>query len=63
LHRPASGVVALVAWIVGIPFVSGILVVVGGFMFLMAVYTFVREGGRAIHDRRTPADEGAGDGR
>ena len=37
-----GGVIAIVAWILGIPLVSGALVLAGGFMFVMAVYTFVR---------------------
>lgn len=48
----ASGtIVAIVAWVLGIPIVSGILVVIGGFLALLAVLTFVREGRRAIARR------------
>lgn len=39
-----GGVVAVVAWPLGIPFLSGIVAVIGGFMFVMAVYTFIHEG-------------------
>ena len=39
-----GGVIAVAAWFLGIPFLSGLLVLIGGFMFAMAVYTFVHEG-------------------
>ena len=39
-----GGVIAVVAWFLGIPLLSGVLVVVGGFMVVMAVYTFIHEG-------------------
>jgi len=39
-----GGVVAVVAWLLGIPVLSGIVAVIGGFMFVMAVYTFIHEG-------------------
>jgi len=39
-----GGVIAVVAWFLGIPLVSGLLMLVGGFMFAMAVYTFIHEG-------------------
>jgi hypothetical protein len=42
-----GGVIAVVAWFLGIPLLSGILVVVGGFMVVMAVYTFIHEGRKA----------------
>jgi hypothetical protein len=50
-----------VAWFVGAPIVSGVLVVVGGFLFVMAVYTFAHEGRRALGTRRRRAGPGAGD--
>jgi hypothetical protein len=46
-----GGVIALVAWFVGIPLLSGLLVVIGGFMFVMAVYTFIHEGRKAAKPR------------
>lgn len=39
-------VIAVVAWFLGIPLLSGLLVVVGGFLVVMAVYTFIHEGRR-----------------
>jgi hypothetical protein len=42
-----GGVIAVVAWFLGIPLLSGILVVVGGFLVVMAVYTFIHEGRKA----------------
>ncbi len=35
--------IAIVAWLVGIPLLSGVLVLVGAFMVVMSVYTFVAE--------------------
>ena len=37
-----GGVIAVVAWILGIPLISGAFVLAGGFMFAMAFYTFIR---------------------
>lgn len=37
-------VIAVVAWQLGIPLLSGIVAIVGGFMFLMAVLVFALEG-------------------
>jgi hypothetical protein len=42
-----GGVIAVVAWFLGIPLLSGILVVVGGFLVVMVVYTFIHEGRKA----------------
>ena len=39
-----GAVIAVVAWFLGIPLLSGLLMLIGGFMFAMAVYTFVHEG-------------------
>ena len=60
-------VIAIIAWIVGIPILSGIVIVVGGFMFVMAVFTFVHAGrkacGSGAHQgaphRRTREDTGS----
>jgi hypothetical protein len=41
-----GGVIAVVAWFLGVPLLSGLLVVVGGFLVVMAVYTFIRSGRR-----------------
>jgi hypothetical protein len=45
--------IAVVAWFLGIPMLSGLLVLTGGFMFVMAVYTFIHEGRKAVKTRRT----------
>jgi len=37
----AGAVIAVGAWLLGIPIVSGVVAVIGGFMFVMAVYTFI----------------------
>jgi hypothetical protein len=47
-----GGVIAVVGWLVGIPLLSGLLVLVGGFVVVMAVYTFVHEGRKAAIARR-----------
>jgi hypothetical protein len=48
MQAPVAGlvgaVIAVVAWFVGIPLLSGLLVLAGAFMFAMAGYTFVHEG-------------------
>lgn len=49
-----GAVIAVVAWIVGIPVVSWILVLIGGFLVVGAVYTFVHEGRKALKARRSP---------
>jgi len=48
-----GGAIAIAAWFLGIPVLSGVLIVVGGFMFVMAVYTFIHEGRKAANNRRT----------
>jgi hypothetical protein len=48
-----GGAIAVVAWLVGIPFLSGLLMLGGGFMFVGAVYTFAHEGRKAVRARRT----------
>lgn len=49
---------AFVAYVLGIPIVSGLLVVVGGFVAVMAVYTFLAAGRQAWRGRRVPEDTG-----
>ena len=49
-------VIAVVAWFLGIPVLSGIAIVIGGFLFVMAVYTFVHEGRKAMKARRTSSE-------
>ena len=48
-----GGVIAVAAWFVGIPLLSGLVAVIGGFMFVMAVYTFAHEGRKAVKARRS----------
>ena len=48
--------IAIAAWIVGIPILSGIVIVIGGFMFVMAVFTFVHAGRKTLRSRRSPGD-------
>jgi hypothetical protein len=47
-----GGVIAVVAWFLGIPVFSGLLVLIGGFMFVLAVYTFIHQGRKAVKARR-----------
>jgi hypothetical protein len=47
----AGGLIAIVAWTLGIPVVSGLVALAGGFMFVMAVFTFVHEGRKARRRR------------
>ncbi|HEX6869290.1 MAG TPA: hypothetical protein VF119_10825 [Candidatus Limnocylindrales bacterium] len=49
-------VIAIVAWIIAIPIVSGVAIVIGGFMAVMAVVTFVHEGRTMARGRRTGDD-------
>jgi hypothetical protein len=48
-----GGVIAVAAWFLGIPFLSGLAMLVGGFMFAMAVFTFVDEGRKAARARKS----------
>jgi hypothetical protein len=43
--------IAIGAWIISIPILSWIVIIVGGFMFVMAVFTFVHEGRKALRSR------------
>jgi hypothetical protein len=44
----AGAVIAVIAWFVGIPILSGIAIIVGAFLFLMSVLTFVVEGRKRL---------------
>ena len=44
-------VLAIVGWFLPIPIVGWILIIVGGFMFVMAVFTFVHAGRKALRSR------------
>jgi hypothetical protein len=48
-----GALLAVVAWLISIPLISGILVVIGVFLFSMAVFTFFHEGRKAIRARGT----------
>jgi hypothetical protein len=48
--------IAIIAWIIGIPILSWIVILVGGFMFVMAVFTFVHEGRKALRARGSDTD-------
>jgi hypothetical protein len=48
-----GGVIAVVAWFLGIPLLSGLLMLIGGFMLAMAVYTFIHEGRKATRARKS----------
>jgi hypothetical protein len=43
-----GGLAAVIAWLLGIPIVSGIMVIVGAFMLVMAMFTFVHEGRKRL---------------
>lgn len=47
-----GGAIAVGAWLLGIPLVSGLVALAGGFMFVMAVFTFVHEGRKAVSSRK-----------
>jgi hypothetical protein len=47
-----GGVAAVVAWSLGIPVISGLVTLIGGFLFVMAVYTFVHEVRKTLAARR-----------
>ena len=53
-------VIAVVAWFLGIPVLSGIAIVIGGFLFVMAVYTFIHEGRKAMKARRAGGEPPTG---
>jgi hypothetical protein len=53
-------VIAIVAWFLGIPVLSGIAIVIGGFLFVMAVYTFIHEGRKAMKARRAGGEPPTG---
>ena len=46
-----GAVIAIIAWLVAIPILSGVVIVIGGFMAVMAIWTFVAEGRRALRSR------------
>ena len=44
--------IAVAGWVLAIPLLGGILVIVGGFLFVMAVFTFIHEGRAAAKTPR-----------
>lgn len=55
LAGAGGAILAAVAWFLGIPILSGLGIVIGLFLFVMAVFTFAVEG-RATMRRRAAAD-------
>ena len=53
-------VLAIVGWFLPLPIVGWILIIVGGFMFVMAVFTFVHEGRAAMRSRGSRSDSPPG---
>ena len=49
-------VLPIIGWFLPIPIVGWILIIVGGFLFVMAVFTFVHEGRAALRARRSRGD-------
>ena len=49
-------VLAVIGWFLPIPFVAWILIIVGGFLFVMAVFTLVHEGRTALRARGSRGD-------
>jgi hypothetical protein len=45
---------AVVAYALSIPLLSGLLILVGGFLFVMAILTFVHEGRETLKRRSQP---------
>ena len=48
-----GAILATVAWFIGLPFISGVLIVIGLFMAALSVLTFIWEGRRAMARRRS----------
>ena len=57
-----GGIVAVIAWGLGIPIVSGLVAIVGAFLFLMAVVTFAHEGRVTWRARRSEESRPGGPG-
>jgi hypothetical protein len=49
-------VLAIVGWFLPVPIVGWILIIVGGFLFVMAVFAFVHEGRKALRSRGSDTD-------
>ena len=46
-----GAVIAIIAWLVAIPILSGVVIVIGGFMAVMAIWTFIAEGRSALRSQ------------
>jgi hypothetical protein len=53
----AGGILAVLAWIASVPLLSGVVVLAGGFMFLMAIITFVHEARVPWRGRRSREED------
>jgi hypothetical protein len=51
--------VVVISWILGIPILSWIGIIIGGFLFVMAVYTFIHEGRELWRRRGSSGVDGA----
>jgi hypothetical protein len=51
-----GALLAIAAWLVGVPILSGIAIVIGVFLFAMAVYSFMHEGRIALRRRAERQD-------
>ena len=56
LAGAGGGLLAVAAWFLSIPILSGIAIVIGLFLFAMAVYSFMHETRLAIRNRRVESD-------
>jgi hypothetical protein len=48
-----GAVLAVAGWFLGIPILSGVGIVIGLFLVVMAIFTFVHQGGVALRSRRS----------
>jgi hypothetical protein len=46
-----GAVIAMIAWVVAMPIVSGVLIIIGGFMAVMAIWTFIEHGRKTLRAR------------
>jgi hypothetical protein len=53
-----GAVIAIIAWVAAIPILSWVLIIVGGFMAVMAISTFIEHGRKALRARGTRGEPG-----